>query len=213
MILNLYIVRVFNILFLNMVVCLTSNYEPVSPFCSFFGYRPIKMRRGTWCTFLYPITLMLFAGILLIRMRWHVQPKTIMKFIYLILGIFLLNQPRAKTLAQRAAVGVDTHCTQGVTRSLNGAPSRSPLWSLTKSNPPILRKPPDNWGKTRMPPPRNTLQNILGLKQEEQYYTKVKMSAVCGPHLQSSAEEEVAQTSAVCSKKTVCFFNICRLQD
>ncbi|KAL4556948.1 hypothetical protein LXL04_035117 [Taraxacum kok-saghyz] len=44
--------------------------------------------------------------------------------------------------------------TSGVTRSLNGAPSRSPLWSLTKSNPPILRKPPDNWGKTRMPPPR-----------------------------------------------------------
>ncbi|KAL4586447.1 hypothetical protein LXL04_011083 [Taraxacum kok-saghyz] len=30
----------------------------------------------------------------------------------------------------------------------------------------------------------------------------VKTSAVCGPHLQSSAEEEVAQTSAVCSKKT-----------
>ncbi|KAL4556021.1 hypothetical protein LXL04_038656 [Taraxacum kok-saghyz] len=42
---------------------------------------------------------------------------------------------------------------------------------------------------------------------------KVKTSAVCGPHLQSSAEEEVVQTSAVCSKKTVCFFNICRLED
>ncbi|KAL4566661.1 hypothetical protein LXL04_030781 [Taraxacum kok-saghyz] len=31
---------------------------------------------------------------------------------------------------------------------------------------------------------------------------KVKTSAVCGPHLQSSAEEEVVQTSAVCTKKT-----------
>ncbi|KAK1429024.1 hypothetical protein QVD17_11223 [Tagetes erecta] len=29
------------------------------------------------------------------------------------------------------------------------------------------------------------------------------MSAVCGPHLQTSAEEEVDQTSAVCKKKTV----------
>ncbi|MFS7980985.1 hypothetical protein Hanom_Chr10g00945611 [Helianthus anomalus] len=32
-----------------------------------------------------------------------------------------------------------------------------------------------------------------------------KMSAVCGPHLQTSAAEEVDQTSAVCKKKTVCF--------
>ncbi|KAL4565960.1 hypothetical protein LXL04_030067 [Taraxacum kok-saghyz] len=31
---------------------------------------------------------------------------------------------------------------------------------------------------------------------------RAKTSAVCGPHLQSSAEEEVAQTSAVCNKKT-----------
>ncbi|KAL4577892.1 hypothetical protein LXL04_014007 [Taraxacum kok-saghyz] len=31
----------------------------------------------------------------------------------------------------------------------------------------------------------------------------VKMSAVCGPPLQSSTEEEVVQTSAVCSKKTI----------
>ncbi|KAK1422495.1 hypothetical protein QVD17_25645 [Tagetes erecta] len=30
-----------------------------------------------------------------------------------------------------------------------------------------------------------------------------EMSAVCGPHLQTSAEEEVDQTSAVCKKKTV----------
>ncbi|KAL4572602.1 hypothetical protein LXL04_019382 [Taraxacum kok-saghyz] len=33
----------------------------------------------------------------------------------------------------------------------------------------------------------------------------LKTSAVCGPHLQSSAVEEVDQTSAVCKKKTVCF--------
>ncbi|KAL4570801.1 hypothetical protein LXL04_026464 [Taraxacum kok-saghyz] len=33
----------------------------------------------------------------------------------------------------------------------------------------------------------------------------VKTSAVCGPHLQSSAAEEVDQMSAVCKKKTVCF--------
>ncbi|KAL4583425.1 hypothetical protein LXL04_007997 [Taraxacum kok-saghyz] len=32
--------------------------------------------------------------------------------------------------------------------------------------------------------------------------SRVKTSAVCGPHLQSSVEEEVVQTSAVCSKKT-----------
>ncbi|MFS7985445.1 hypothetical protein Hanom_Chr11g00998451 [Helianthus anomalus] len=32
-----------------------------------------------------------------------------------------------------------------------------------------------------------------------------KTSAVCGPHLQTSAAEEVDQTSAVCKKKTVCF--------
>ncbi|MFS7905495.1 hypothetical protein Hanom_Chr01g00048391 [Helianthus anomalus] len=32
-----------------------------------------------------------------------------------------------------------------------------------------------------------------------------KMSAVCGPHLQTSVAEEVDQTSAVCRKKTVCF--------
>ncbi|KAK1407968.1 hypothetical protein QVD17_39596 [Tagetes erecta] len=34
---------------------------------------------------------------------------------------------------------------------------------------------------------------------------KLKMSAVYRPHLQTSAEEEVDQTSAVCKKKTVCF--------
>ncbi|KAJ0878296.1 hypothetical protein HanRHA438_Chr10g0438111 [Helianthus annuus] len=32
-----------------------------------------------------------------------------------------------------------------------------------------------------------------------------KTSAVCGPHLQTSAAEEVDQNSAVCKKKTVCF--------
>ncbi|MFS7975408.1 hypothetical protein Hanom_Chr10g00880261 [Helianthus anomalus] len=32
-----------------------------------------------------------------------------------------------------------------------------------------------------------------------------KTSAVCGPYLQTSATEEVNQTSAVCKKKTVCF--------
>ncbi|KAL4568562.1 hypothetical protein LXL04_024176 [Taraxacum kok-saghyz] len=42
---------------------------------------------------------------------------------------------------------------------------------------------------------------------------RAKTSAVCGPHLQSSTEEVVVQTSAVCSKKTVCFLNICRLED
>ncbi|KAD4386242.1 hypothetical protein E3N88_26411 [Mikania micrantha] len=31
------------------------------------------------------------------------------------------------------------------------------------------------------------------------------MSAVCGPHLQTSAEEELDQMSAVCKKQTVCF--------
>ncbi|MFS7949895.1 hypothetical protein Hanom_Chr06g00576991 [Helianthus anomalus] len=33
---------------------------------------------------------------------------------------------------------------------------------------------------------------------------KMKMSAVCGPHLQASAGEKVDQRSAVCKKKTVC---------
>ncbi|KAL4591142.1 hypothetical protein LXL04_004092 [Taraxacum kok-saghyz] len=33
-------------------------------------------------------------------------------------------------------------------------------------------------------------------------FFEVKTSAVCGPHLQASAAEEVAQTSAVCKKKT-----------
>ncbi|MFS8011313.1 hypothetical protein Hanom_Chr14g01307571 [Helianthus anomalus] len=37
------------------------------------------------------------------------------------------------------------------------------------------------------------------------------MSAVCGPHLLTSVEKEVDQTSAVCKKKAVCFFNVCRL--
>ncbi|MFS7923373.1 hypothetical protein Hanom_Chr03g00259971 [Helianthus anomalus] len=32
-----------------------------------------------------------------------------------------------------------------------------------------------------------------------------KTSAVCGPHLQTSAAEELDQTSAVCKEKTVCF--------
>ncbi|MFS7971453.1 hypothetical protein Hanom_Chr09g00833021 [Helianthus anomalus] len=32
-----------------------------------------------------------------------------------------------------------------------------------------------------------------------------KMSAVCGPYLQTSAAEEVDQTYAVYQKKTVCF--------
>ncbi|KAF5801117.1 hypothetical protein HanXRQr2_Chr06g0244401 [Helianthus annuus] len=35
-----------------------------------------------------------------------------------------------------------------------------------------------------------------------------KTSAVCGPHLQTSAAEEVDQTSAVCKKKTVCFTEV-----
>ncbi|KAM0000968.1 putative glycerophosphodiester phosphodiesterase, protein kinase RLK-Pelle-LRK10L-2 family [Helianthus debilis subsp. tardiflorus] len=33
-----------------------------------------------------------------------------------------------------------------------------------------------------------------------------KMSAVCGPHLQASAGEEVDQMSAVCKEKMICFF-------
>ncbi|KAL4569609.1 hypothetical protein LXL04_025250 [Taraxacum kok-saghyz] len=33
--------------------------------------------------------------------------------------------------------------------------------------------------------------------------TKLKTSAVCGPYLQTSAEEKVVQTSTVCWKKTV----------
>ncbi|KAL4574163.1 hypothetical protein LXL04_020988 [Taraxacum kok-saghyz] len=37
---------------------------------------------------------------------------------------------------------------------------------------------------------------------------EVKMSAVCGPPLQSSAEEEVVQTFAVCSKKTTSVGNV-----
>ncbi|KAL4582538.1 hypothetical protein LXL04_007089 [Taraxacum kok-saghyz] len=39
-------------------------------------------------------------------------------------------------------------------------------------------------------------------RERERVWIRVKTSAVCGPHLQNSAEEEVAQTSAVCSKKT-----------
>ncbi|MFS7941056.1 hypothetical protein Hanom_Chr05g00471681 [Helianthus anomalus] len=43
-----------------------------------------------------------------------------------------------------------------------------------------------------------------------------KMSAVCGPHLQTSAREEVDQKSAVCKEKRVCFFyfykKVCTLQ-
>ncbi|MFS7981850.1 hypothetical protein Hanom_Chr10g00955851 [Helianthus anomalus] len=31
------------------------------------------------------------------------------------------------------------------------------------------------------------------------------MSVVCGPHLQTSVEEEVDQTSVVCKKKAICF--------
>ncbi|MFS7986014.1 hypothetical protein Hanom_Chr11g01005471 [Helianthus anomalus] len=36
-------------------------------------------------------------------------------------------------------------------------------------------------------------------------FFKGKTSTVCGPHLQTSAAEEVDQTSTVCKKKTVCF--------
>ncbi|MFS8026818.1 hypothetical protein Hanom_Chr16g01491201 [Helianthus anomalus] len=36
-------------------------------------------------------------------------------------------------------------------------------------------------------------------------FFRCKRSAVCGPHLHTSAREEVDQTSAVCMKKTVCF--------
>ncbi|KAL4574845.1 hypothetical protein LXL04_021684 [Taraxacum kok-saghyz] len=36
-------------------------------------------------------------------------------------------------------------------------------------------------------------------------FFEAKTSAVCGPHLQASAAEEVDQTSAVCKKNTVCF--------
>ncbi|KAK1441171.1 hypothetical protein QVD17_07011 [Tagetes erecta] len=38
-----------------------------------------------------------------------------------------------------------------------------------------------------------------------------KMSSVCRPHLQTSAEEEVDLMSTVCKKKTVCFFIFCSL--
>ncbi|KAK1437357.1 hypothetical protein QVD17_03148 [Tagetes erecta] len=53
--------------------------------------------------------------------------------------------------------------------------------------------------------------NKLRCNGYEFKHKRVKMSAVCGPHLQTSAEEEVDQTSAVCKKKTVCFFNFCSL--
>ncbi|KAJ0827566.1 hypothetical protein HanRHA438_Chr17g0827301 [Helianthus annuus] len=36
-------------------------------------------------------------------------------------------------------------------------------------------------------------------------FLRSKMSVVYRPHLQTSVEEEVDQTSAVCKKKTVCF--------
>ncbi|MFS7896837.1 hypothetical protein Hanom_Chr00s005946g01731461 [Helianthus anomalus] len=42
-------------------------------------------------------------------------------------------------------------------------------------------------------------------------FLRGKMSIVCGPHLQTSVEEELDQTSAVCKKKVVCFVNVCRL--
>ncbi|MFS7928594.1 hypothetical protein Hanom_Chr04g00322621 [Helianthus anomalus] len=40
-------------------------------------------------------------------------------------------------------------------------------------------------------------------------FFRSKMSAVCGPHLQTSVKEEVDQTTEVCKKKTVCFFTFC----
>ncbi|KAL4586686.1 hypothetical protein LXL04_011328 [Taraxacum kok-saghyz] len=43
----------------------------------------------------------------------------------------------------------------------------------------------------------------LYLEDKKMKYVRAKTSAVCGPYLQSFAEEEVVQTSAVCSKKTV----------
>ncbi|KAL4588665.1 hypothetical protein LXL04_001557 [Taraxacum kok-saghyz] len=46
--------------------------------------------------------------------------------------------------------------------------------------------------------------NVCGLKGAVCFF-RGKTSAVCGPHLQTSATEEVDQTSAVCNKKTVCF--------
>ncbi|KAL4582243.1 hypothetical protein LXL04_006787 [Taraxacum kok-saghyz] len=41
--------------------------------------------------------------------------------------------------------------------------------------------------------------------------TRVKTSAVCGPHLQPSAAEKVDQMSAVCKKKTHCGCSYCPL--
>ncbi|KAL4565445.1 hypothetical protein LXL04_029540 [Taraxacum kok-saghyz] len=47
---------------------------------------------------------------------------------------------------------IEDACYNGIGRRicLLAPPALTPLWSLTKSNPPLLRKPPDNWGKTRM---------------------------------------------------------------
>ncbi|MFS7998939.1 hypothetical protein Hanom_Chr12g01159951 [Helianthus anomalus] len=42
-------------------------------------------------------------------------------------------------------------------------------------------------------------------------FLKGKTSAVFGPHLQISVEEEVDKISAVCKTNAVCFFNVCRL--
>ncbi|MFS7967280.1 hypothetical protein Hanom_Chr09g00783931 [Helianthus anomalus] len=41
-------------------------------------------------------------------------------------------------------------------------------------------------------------------------FLRSKIFAVCGPHLQTSVEEDVDQTSAVCKKKLF-VFNVCRL--
>ncbi|MFS7959403.1 hypothetical protein Hanom_Chr08g00690671 [Helianthus anomalus] len=42
-------------------------------------------------------------------------------------------------------------------------------------------------------------------------FFRAKTAAVYGSHLQTSVAEEVNQTFAVCKKKTVCFFNFCKL--
>ncbi|MFS7889882.1 hypothetical protein Hanom_Chr00s000005g01612221 [Helianthus anomalus] len=47
--------------------------------------------------------------------------------------------------------------------------------------------------------------DLVGLILGVVCFFRGKMSAVCGPHLQTSAAEEVGQTSSVCKKKTVCF--------
>lgn len=53
----------------------------------------------------------------------------------------------------------------------------------------------------------NKLKNnkYLKVKQGDACYFRVKTLAGCGPHLQTSVEEEVDQMFAICKKKTLCF--------